>query len=139
MDDLISRQAAVDVLDKHCGVVCQYSKKQRDVMCGACALGTAFDVIEQLPSAQPEHKIQFTDKNHAWIDGKQFISLRRFHEAVNEARADVPSAQPERKAGRWIDTGSGQECSECHEIQYGYDSGRFYCPNCGASMTKGGE
>lgn len=30
------------------------AKKQRSVMCGACHLGSAFDVIEQLPSAQPE-------------------------------------------------------------------------------------
>lgn len=36
--------------------------------------------------------------------------------------------------GRWRDTGSGQECSVCNEIQYGYDSGRFYCANCGAKM-----
>ena len=38
------------------------------------------------------------------------------------------------KHGRWIDTGSGQECSICKEIQYGYDTGRHYCPNCGARM-----
>ena len=48
--DLIDRQTALDALDKHCDVVCQYSKKQRSVMCGACTLGTAFDVIEGLPS-----------------------------------------------------------------------------------------
>lgn len=40
----------------------------------------------------------------------------------------------EVRQGRWIDTGSGQECSVCGEIQYGYDSGRYYCPNCGAKM-----
>ena len=34
----------------------------------------------------------------------------------------------------WIDTGSGEECASCHEIQYGYDSGRNYCANCGAIM-----
>ena len=34
----------------------------------------------------------------------------------------------------WRDTGSGQECSACKEIQYGYDTGRHYCPNCGAKM-----
>lgn len=56
MSDLISRQAALDALDKHCDVVCQYSEKQRYVMCGACTLGGAFDVIEQLPSAQPEQE-----------------------------------------------------------------------------------
>ena len=38
--------------------------------------------------------------------------------------------------GHWIDTGSGQECSVCGEIQYGYDSGRRYCPNCGAKMQE---
>lgn len=40
----------------------------------------------------------------------------------------------ERKTGKWIDTGSGQECSCCGEIQYGYDNGRRYCPWCGAKM-----
>ena len=41
--------------------------------------------------------------------------------------------------GRWIDTGSGQECSICKEIQYGYDSARNYCANCGAKMDMKGE
>lgn len=36
----------------------------------------------------------------------------------------------------WRDTGSGQECSACKEIQYGYDTGRHYCPNCGAKMDR---
>lgn len=40
------------------------------------------------------------------------------------------------KHGRWIDTGSGQECSVCGEIQYGYDNGRHYCANCGADMRE---
>ena len=38
--------------------------------------------------------------------------------------------------GHWIDTGSGQECSVCGEIQYGYDSGRFFCQKCGAKMDE---
>lgn len=42
------------------------------------------------------------------------------------------------KHGQWIDTGSGQECSVCGEIQYGYDSYRNYCACCGAKMY-GGE
>ena len=40
--------------------------------------------------------------------------------------------------GEWRDTGSGQECSVCGEIQYGYDSGRYYCANCGAKIDKRG-
>ena len=42
----------------------------------------------------------------------------------------------EPKTGHWIDTGSGQECSECGEIQYGYDSYRCFCANCGAKMVE---
>ena len=38
----------------------------------------------------------------------------------------------ERPQGEWIDTGSGQECNVCHEIQYGYDNFRHFCANCGA-------
>ena len=49
---------------------------------------------------------------------------------------ELPPVQSERKKGHWIDTGSGQECSECGEIQYGYDSYRNYCAYCGASMKE---
>lgn len=47
---------------------------------------------------------------------------------------DAPTVQLKQKTGEWIDTGSGQECSECGEIQYGYDNGRHFCANCGADM-----
>ena len=50
MNDIISRQAVNDALDKTCDIVCQYSKKQRYAMCGACPLGSAYDVIENAPS-----------------------------------------------------------------------------------------
>ena len=52
--DLIERQKAIDALDAVCDRECEYSKQQRSVMCGACRLGSAFDVIDELPSAQPE-------------------------------------------------------------------------------------
>ena len=54
---------------------------------------------------------------------------------VEDAVENAPTvdAEPVRH-GRWIDTGSGQECSVCGEIQYGYDSFRNYCANCGARM-----
>ena len=42
----------------------------------------------------------------------------------------------EERTGHWINTGSGQECSECHEIQYGYDSNRKYCANCGIKIRE---
>jgi len=48
MAEYIDREAAINALDALCDRACVYSKKQRAVMCGACALGGAFDVIEEL-------------------------------------------------------------------------------------------
>ena len=42
----------------------------------------------------------------------------------------------EVRHGEWIDTGSGQKCSVCGEIQYGYDNYRYRCSYCGAKMDK---
>ena len=44
----------------------------------------------------------------------------------------MSSVTPQSKTGHWIDMGSGQECSECGEIQHGYDNFRFYCAKCGS-------
>ena len=51
MSDPIERQTVIDALDALCERICQYSKKQRHIMCAACTLGCAFEVIENLPSA----------------------------------------------------------------------------------------
>lgn len=57
--------------------------------------------------------------------------------AISTVLKLIPTADAvEVKHGRWIDTGSGQECSICKEIQYGYDSARNYCSNCGARMDE---
>ena len=47
---LIDADALTDSLDSLCDTVCQYSKAQRSVMCGACPLGGAFDVVENAPT-----------------------------------------------------------------------------------------
>lgn len=46
----------------------------------------------------------------------------------------INALEQEPKTGHWIDTGSGQQCSECGEIQYGYDNYRRYCAYCGCKM-----
>ena len=38
--------------------------------------------------------------------------------------------------GHWIWHGSYHTCSVCGEEQYGVDTGRFYCQNCGAKMDE---
>ena len=52
---------------------------------------------------------------------------------MNEPTVDVV----EVVHGEWINTGSTQICSVCKEEQYGFDTGRYYCPNCGAKMDGG--
>jgi hypothetical protein len=57
----------------------------------------------------------------------------------------LPSAEPERKKGKWIWCGDKHVCSECDEFALcdAYDvleTGEYqeelsdYCPNCGADM-----
>ena len=63
---------------------------------------------------------------------------------IREAIAKVPSAQPERKKGKWMRQESdyfwADICSECRVAYIGENYGMFnkppvnYCPNCGAYM-----
>lgn len=66
---------------------------------------------------------------HRWDEAKEY-------EGIIDRLMHLPPVKPEQKIGHWIDTGSGQECSECGEIQYGYDSFRRYCAKCGAKMEE---
>lgn len=70
------------------------------------------------------------DKGRAKWDSGLWIRYKVFEDCL----AVAPRVEP--KHGHWIDTGSGQECSVCGEIQYGYDSYRFYCANCGSRMNE---
>ena len=50
MSRLIDADELINSLDKLCDSVCPYTKKQRWVMCGACPLGGAFDVVDAQPT-----------------------------------------------------------------------------------------
>lgn len=67
-DDTISRQEAIDALDAICDRECEYPKKQRAVMCAACHLGSAFDVIDELPSAV---------RRGRWVKGDEMADYPR--------------------------------------------------------------
>ena len=76
---------------------------------------------------------------HAAIDAIwDGVNMDIFTREVKECLEALPPVTPVEKTGRWIDTGSGQECSECGEIQYGYDNFRHFCANCGRRMEVGG-
>ena len=51
MAEYIEREVLTNALDDLCNRVCAYSKEQRYVMCGSCPLGSAFDMVEELPAA----------------------------------------------------------------------------------------
>ena len=61
--------------------------------------------------------------------------LRKILEKID----DIPSAEPERHRGEWIEDGHERgfsECSKCGYIAVSVLSERHYnfCPNCGADM-----
>ena len=52
---------------------------------------------------------------------------------------DIPSAEPERKTGEWIDgmpyvNSHWKVCSKCHVSAPDSCGGSNFCPNCGADM-----
>lgn len=69
-----------------------------------------------------------------------YVDAARFAEYIRT----LPSAQPERKKGKWIEQDDGwdgiyYECSECKEaftLIDGTPTDNLYnfCPNCGADM-----
>jgi hypothetical protein len=144
MDDLISRQQAIDALMAAIDDV--------GVLDGA-DIKTVFDM---LPSVQHENA-QLSQEDTT----SDMISRTATIDAVNNAfdretlltgfvrsiavRAirDMPSAQPEPHEGHWIRTDCGLDveckCSVCGykdfvEPHDTYWFKRNYCPNCGARM-----
>ena len=66
MDDLISRQAAIDVIDAVFPVDPMKTEYAQGIACGAALAKT---YVEQLPSAQPEI-IRCGECKHCYIDGE---------------------------------------------------------------------
>ena len=68
-------------------------------------------------------------------------------EEIEEYVRSMPTIEPERKKGKWIEQddswdGVYYECSACGEPWTTidgthWDNGMKFCPNCGAEMTEG--
>ena len=147
-EDCISRQAAIDVL-RTC-----YDTETVTYTNGNEYIDydQALDLLNSLPSAQPETHEERTE-THA----RDLISRQWLMECVNEGwikfdtdkdenrfihlvRDIAPSAQPERMRGTWIDyVNSHCECSVCH-TEWSYFQNEVecfeFCPNCGADMRE---
>ena len=63
---------------------------------------------------------------------------------VCEVITEMPSAEPERKKGKWNTDKESPEyatCSVCGHCDWDCTESEYfnYCPNCGADMRGGGE
>ena len=114
MSDYISREAAIERLNKLCDRVCQYSKAQRNYMCGACPLGDAFTVVEDdIPAADVQPVVR-----GKWNETKRVTDKYGF-ESIH-----------------WKCSSCGIEIETVSQI---YDiSAWHFCPNCGADMRGDG-
>lgn len=103
MDDLISREAAIEAIDKRVD-----------------------EVYENI-------KMHATFPQRSWFDGMAH---------AQSILVNLPSAQPERKKGRWIKQNpmvDTEECSECGYNILGEEFETPFCPWCGSRMVEGEE
>lgn len=127
MDELISRQAAIDALLHNQEL---YSNNFGDDPIDRYAIAIIDNdaqTIAQLPFAQPE----ITE-----AQVKEYCEKRCLVVLSSDSFHRLKSAQ---RTGRWIWDDEGYHCSECFYHAYGNTSevmlGDFkFCPNCGAEM-----
>lgn len=147
MDDLISRKAAIEVIDALFPVDPMKSEYAQGIACGAALAKT---YVEQLPSAQPEPCEDAVSREAVskWLKqygqdvlhGKYKFSLTYIWKNL----MDLPSVTPKQRKGKWIPVTNGRggyECDQCHNYaaawQTGGDRLTNYCPTCGARMEEG--
>ena len=129
MNDLISRQAAIDEIDEWIKAFRENGHKESAA--DACLIQ---DGIIHLPSAQAETKLITEIK----------MSKEDVQSAFDEAVARI-KAESERKKGKWQITDAYPHniyCSECHKrfaqahwsVWEDGSLPRNFCPNCGAKM-----
>ena len=148
MDDLISRQAAIDAVNS---LIDRFERLLSDIresrvddsVCGLCEYDGAFigqsgDWCNECPGFDKDDCFKLSDG-----------CRKRWLESV-ELPPTQPTIEP-RKKGKWIscenETGEGSntyKCSACGGIQMIIDgtpkeNGWAYCPHCGAKMDEGTE
>ena len=131
MDDLISRQAAIDALN---GIINRFEQILRDIreskvddsVCGMCEYDGAFvgqsgDWCNECPGFEKDDCFRLSDE-----------CRKRWLESV-----ELPSAQPERKTGRWIEKPHVHGVAYCSLCDYElHTNDTNFCPNCGADMRE---
>lgn len=113
MDDLISRQAAIDAVRSY------YDEQY--ALCDSIE-----ELIEKLPSADTDLS-DYSDR--LW---------KNAYERGKAEGARIPSVEPERKRGKWMPFDNPwYKCSECGAVRENKSFMENFCPNCGADMRGG--
>jgi hypothetical protein len=162
--DCVSRQAAIDAILAVTGnssVRELYEHVQEHELSDMWSGGVnaAIDIIIAVPSVQTESKE--TSSTHKALDTiSRQAAIDQLHQSYNLLDAerrleDLPSAQPERKTGKWIERNPQNsdkcrliECDQCgfsHIVGFNvpyehWIENRNFCERCGADMRgKGGK
>lgn len=142
MNDLISRQAAIDKLAMW-GKIPELNGGQRDV------IAITIDMLSSLPSVQPErkkgewiiganhglyvHTLTCNQCGHSEVSsGKPNYCSNCGADMIKSALNTIPSVQPKQKKGTWL------LFDDCYCSRRGYKLQMtglpMHCPNCGAYM-----
>ena len=157
MNDLISRQAAIDAF------LTELTKRERKNLLHTWSTVEVkyfvVDMLEKLPSAQPEPCEDAVSRKavyDAMVEKGQRSRRYKLDEIwelngteIREALDTVPSVTPEQKRGKWNAYYHGinetpsftYSCNQCgYSAPYGLYGGKYsqkewnFCPNCGANM-----
>lgn len=130
--DAESLNLAISALEKQ---IPQKAQKDLQPTCNNLATDTisrqaAIDALKGLPT-------WWADEG-GYYGGAQppMVALLEPEDAVS-AIENLPSVQPERKKGEWIDDTFCSECGWTHEVESGFIGSvkQFsFCPNCGTDM-----
>ena len=135
-DDTISRQAAIDAIN---GLIDRFERilagiRETSVdesVCGLCEYDGAFmgqsgDWFNECPGFDEDNCFKLSDScRERWLNSVK-----------------LPSAQPERKKGKWIRTRTMTHDGElyCDQCEQEHPEQKIiwnFCPNCGCRMEEG--
>ena len=102
-----------------------------DTISRQAAINALNEQIEQCNKALGSFDISANDEYAVKVERASLIAYR-------EQLENLPSAQPERKMGKWIyNSPVTMKCDQCGFVIKDWDWHRFiFCPNCRADMRK---
>ena len=130
-NDLISRRVVKELIsDKSIPIKFEKEKRGDWQTSLGVILSDIDNVIDNAPTVEPCYQTTscLDCKNY----DKENYYCPRFCEVIREI-----AKENQRPQGEWIEGTQGYYCSECETIDRFYFEHNF-CPNCGASMKKGG-